>query len=177
MSNKSADGSIDLQITTYTLYILLTLVNLLCYLPLILQLKFKNFHLLMFLLLQTCYLSQIAVFSLLDKFEWQLIFATFYYASDQIVHMIFDVKYWLLSRKILQYVNNKVDQHLSIKASVIFGLQMALILTTVTIPLFYQPHTFPNTGAKFYVFTFFFSLSPYVSMVILADGLLKLWDC
>ena len=91
--------------------------------------------------------------------------------------MIFAVKYWLLSRKILQYVNNKVDKHLSIKASVIFGLQMALILTTVTIPLFYWPHTFPNTGAKFYVFTFFFSLSPYVSMVILADGLLKLWDC
>lgn len=55
-----------------------------------------------------------------------LVYATF--ACCCLIFCIFTMKYWVLSRKIKQIVDKKIDKNLPIKANLIFYSQVILIL-------------------------------------------------
>ncbi len=120
------------EITVYILYSLLSLVNLLYYLPRIIKLEQKMFHLMMFTLLQICYCSYILLqpFYVFGKISIIASFDFSYYTTDELIHAIFATKYWVLSRKILQIVKTKEDSTLECKARSIFAIQVVLIFST-----------------------------------------------
>jgi hypothetical protein len=99
----------------------------------IVNLKEKKFHLMMFVILQICYTSAILDFLMLYYKEYIAAgyFFETYYMSDEIVHSIFAIKYWSLSRKITEFISKKEDKHLNCKARFIFSTQMLLILSSV----------------------------------------------
>ncbi len=98
-----------------------------------------------------------------------------YYISDEIVHTIFAIKYWVLSRKINQLVSNKEDKYLDCKARLIFLLQMLLILfTSIAWSLVYIVDL---TNKGYETILVFYTLNPYISFVILAEAFWKLKSC
>lgn len=87
----------------WVLYFVLTAMNLWYFTTRIFKLNQKGFHLMMFCLLQFCYLCYIleyvAVWAQASK---TIIVFTyyFYYGCNSVAHGIFVMKYWVLSRKI-----------------------------------------------------------------------------
>jgi hypothetical protein len=55
--------------------------------------------------------------------------------------------------------------------------QMALIFTTITTAFILQFESIGLNIVGFKIFTFFFTLSPYVALVLLADALWKIRNC
>ena len=68
----------------------------------------------MFLILQICYISAILDFftKYHKKYTLQTTFFSIYYMADEIVHGIFAIKYWVISRKINEIVDRKEDKYL-----------------------------------------------------------------
>lgn len=112
---------------------ILILLNI-YYLFQLLKLKNKAFHLLMFTLLQSCYMCFIICYI----FAWQgstngyLILECPYWFFEGLAHLVFVIKYWVLARKLQEIRTSKVDKYLPLKLYTIVAVSL-LFLTTGTI--------------------------------------------
>ncbi len=93
------------QVTVYVLYTSLSIFNFTYLLIRIIKLNQKKFHFLMFGILQTCYCCYILEYVTVDyNYTFAFCFNEFWYLSNEMVHSIFAIKYWVLSRKISEFV-------------------------------------------------------------------------
>lgn len=112
---------------------ILILINM-YYLFQLLKLKNKAFHLLMFTLLQLCYMCFIICY----VFAWQgsknmfLILECPYWFLEGLAHLVFAIKYWVLAKKLQEIRTGTVDRYLTLKFYTIFVVSL-LFLTTGTI--------------------------------------------
>lgn len=56
-----------------------------------------------------------------------------YWISNELVHTLFAIKYWALSKKIFQLLTGKPDKNLNCKVKIILSFQIALILVLQSI--------------------------------------------
>jgi hypothetical protein len=89
------------------------------------------------------------------------------------VHSIFAIKYWVLSRKISQFINKKENKFIDCKARSIFCAQMLLIISICVSLWFYEEDRFKRVK----IFQVFFTLPMYTAFALLAEALWKLSGC
>lgn len=98
---------------------------------------------------------------------------------DQIVHVIFAFKYWVLSRRILHIRSKKQDNWFDFKVRFCFGLLIVFIISTSIANFFCGIKTdgqFRTT--KGYIFSYaLLCVTPYFSFSIMAEALWKLKSC
>ena len=58
----------------------------------------------------------------LKLWKIQSFFFTFYWAGDLLAHVIFVMKYWIVSRKMSNIIQKKEDKNLTLKARLLFGV-------------------------------------------------------
>lgn len=58
----------------------------------------------------------------LQLWKIQSFFFTFYWAGDLLAHVIFVMKYWIVSRKMSNIFNKNEDKNLTFKARLLFGV-------------------------------------------------------
>ena len=164
-------------VIVWSLYGLLIAVNFWYFLARAVRLTQTRFHVLMSLLLFLCFLCYVT--------EWALIVAerdatlavlcyNFYYALNSIAHGIFVMKYWVLSRKILQVTTNSIDHNLHKKEIAIYTLLILIITSTVGahIVLTLKEIRTKEWGNR--IFKFFLSAPPIMIVIIFAHALYSL---
>ena len=141
-----------LAIVNYLVYSLLSAFNL-YYAYYILRLQSKQFHFMMFLMLQTCFvfmLVQIKLFATALQlyneggdfmYFWKLSqgLYTLFWFFDSLVHIIFAMKYWILSRKVMVvYSNQQHDPKFELKAKILYIFQIVnLVAASLTYFLYF----------------------------------------
>ena len=103
-------------ITIYVLFGILSIINITYFFTRILKLEQKQFHVMMFALLQVAYFSHLAGYIWWNQLRASFTLAAVYNILDESVHCIFAVKYWVLSRQISNLMNNTEDKYLAYKA-------------------------------------------------------------
>ena len=97
----------------------------------------------------------------------------FAWILNNIVHFIFAMKYWVLSRKIKQTLDNIDTNYFEIKVKVIFYLQIILIIVAGAL-FIWSTITFINNfpSLAFYILLVTLIVSPsFIIVIILANGL------
>ena len=112
------------------------MVNL-WYLSYICKLDNKKFHLMMFCSLQVCYFLRISQFSVQFITHTYIsisstILYTLSFMLTMIIHSIFVIKYWVLSKKIFSVISNQEDKNLQKKAwLIIIGQTLIIIIGNI----------------------------------------------
>ena len=104
-----------------------------------------------------------------------VIFITYnlYYAGDSMLHTLFVMKYWGLSRKISYAISGVPDPAFDCKYYTLLNQLMSLIIATVSYNTFYMVTR--NSGADFnHLFDWMLSAPPCIVTVILAEALWRL---
>ena len=97
-----------------------------------------------------------------------------YNVLNNIVHLIFAIKYWVMSNKIEQIVSKKENPNSDRIANFIFFFQVLLIVATNTAACFDES---PNSGFTIpgeIIFNVFYSMPPYLIVGVLIDALFRL---
>lgn len=152
---------------TYSLYIPLTFLNIYYFKSRILKLQSKQFHLIMFVLLQLSFTMLITSMVINQQFYSQallksqgasdisketlfalwrageVLFALFY-AIDMVGHCVFAMRYWVLSLKIQHMIQQTVDKNFKFKTSAMFYFMMLWIVCQSTLEMWFWWNIRPN---------------------------------
>lgn len=119
-----------MSITVFSLYSTLSLINFYYYCTRIRPLKEKSFHRLMFTVLQVCYafyLVEYIVYWYFKYSKWVNILYMMYFTTNEVAHLIFVLKYWILARKIHQIMCQYYDAHFQTKVYLVAGCTLLII--------------------------------------------------
>ena len=164
-------------VIVWTLYSFLTILNVWYLFARAIKLSQTRFHIFMCLLLQIsfiCYVAEFALIILQGNVTLIVLCYNFYYALNSIAHGIFVMKYWVLSRKILQVTSGRIDHNLHRKEVAIYAILILVILTTVAahITLTLEEIRTREWGNR--IFKFFLSLPPIMIVLIFGHALYSL---
>ena len=155
-------------IIVFCLYGSLTILNFWYLITRIRKLEQKCFHLTMFLLLQICYSSYILEYIIYLTFTNYLAIVLTYntfYLTNEIVHSIFVIKYWALSKKISSVVQNKEDVHFKFRLWSIIIFQFLLIFVMYLFNIWYGLSLVSLTLLENMLFHFF-TIYQYLSWLL-----------
>jgi len=94
-----------------------------------------------------------------------ILFNTFY-SVDEIVHSIFVIKYWVLSKKVHATVHKKGDKLFKLKLWSMITIQFLLILIMFPLNVYYDPVYHSPTQINF-IIIFFYTLPVFIVIFIL----------
>ena len=163
-------------ITIYVLFGILSIINITYFFARILKLEQKQFHVMMFVLLQVAYFSHLCEYIWWNDDLPSYILGGIYNILDETSHCIFAVKYWVLSRQIYHLCNSTEDKNLQKKARILLILQFLLIVSTsiALILMNVSELDFKHKKKGVIAQDVFYSLPAYISFFILAEALWKL---
>ena len=138
----------------------------------------KDFFQMMFLLMQATLMTYFILHTtevVKDSESSNTVYITYnlYYAGDSLLHTLFVMKYWLLSRKIGAALSGEQDKYLECKFWLLQLSLIALIVVTVFLNTFYMVSR--DKEAQYNkCLNFFLSSPPCIATLILAEALFRL---
>ena len=98
-----------------------------------------------------------------------VIFFNTFYSIDEIVHSIFVIKYWVLSKKVHATVHNKGDKLFKLKLWSMITIQFLLILIMSPLNVYYDPiYHSPKNQINYIIWIFFYNLPVFIVIFILS---------
>ena len=167
---QKATNPIAPLILNWVAYSILTVLNCVYLVTKIKKLETKRFHIMMFVILQICYIANICTFIIAYKIGFTnlfLVFSAIWEITMLVAHSIFVIKYYVISLAISEVMQNKEDKYISLK------VWSVSISQTIFILLLFIPYPEKN-NAQLYFEDFIHALPAYFIVVILTIAFFKL---
>lgn len=162
-------------------YSILSLINIYYFVARIIKLEYKNFHILMFVLLQICYTTYIAEWVIIyiqhsfEKSNIAYYLSIISFSANELLHSVFVCKFWLISRKINNVIHKTFDELVDIKALVLLIGLLAVIISSIVLEIIQNNDS--NAFNNAYLVTAYYSLPPFLNIAILSHSFFTLRKC